>query len=259
MKTLETLWKGVEKRLPDILVGTGICLNVVAIVDGIRHTPTAMNILMDEQSKKGEKLTPEETVKAVWKCYIPTVVEAILGDACIIGGTIAFHKRNASLLALCSLGESTVSLYKDKLIEAVGKEKADEIEDNVAKAQLETKVANQPQAIRDRGICEDGRYLPLPNSMLPCYDEYSGRIFYSRKVDIETAVNVCNKAIIDYDEITLNEFYANIGLTDIPMGEEFGWKAGEQLIEIYYGSHLIDDIPYLMIRFKNRPKCLRLY
>lgn len=258
MKSLQTFWKGVEKRLPDILVGTGICLNTIAVVDGIRHTPKAMNIIMDEQAKKGDKLTAEETVKAVWKCYIPTAVELILGNTCIIGGTIAFHKRNASLLALCSLGESTVSLYKDKLIETVGKEKADEIEDQVAKAQLENKVATQSKELKD-GVYEDGRYLPMPNGILPCYDEYSGRIFYSRKVDIENAVNVCNKAIIDYDEITLNEFYANIGLTDIPMGEEFGWKAGEDLIELYFGSHLIDDIPYLMIRFRNRPKCLRLY
>lgn len=257
MNKLQSLWKGVEKYLPDILVGTGICLNAVAVVDGIRHTPQAVNILMDEQAKKGEKLTAEETIKAVWKCYIPTGIEMLLGDACIIGGTVAFHKRNASLLALCSLSESTLGIYKDKLVEAVGKEKATEIENDVQKKQLETKVASGELPKSD--AYEDGKYLPMPNGMLPCYDEFSGRIFYSRKVDIENAVNVCNKAIIDYDEITLNEFYANIGLTDIPMGEEFGWKAGEQLIEIYYGSHLIDDIPYLMIRFKNRPKCLRMY
>lgn len=264
MGKLELVKKGAkelfDKNLPDLLVGTGIILNGWGLVSGIKATPKAVDILNAEKEMKGEDLTIKETIKATWKLYLPTAIEVVLGNACIIGGTVCFHKRNASLLALCSLSETTLGLYKDKLVEAVGKEKAEEIEQQVTDEKLALDVkknaANNTSLYLPNG---DGTCTINPRGEVPCYDEYSGRIFMSRQVDIDAAVNKCNAAILEYDEVCLNEFYYEIGLDGIEMGSDFGWTSSDRLIEIKYGSKTIDGIPYLTITFVRRPKPMRTY
>lgn len=254
MDKWQTIVKGAEKALPDILIGMGISFNALALIDGVRHTPKAMERIRVAEEEKGDKLTAKETIKATWKCYVPSAIELIVGDICIIGGSMTYHKRNAGLMALCSLSETALKQYQDKIVEVVGNEKAEEIANAITEDKLMEKHKNQNGIVlTDSDGCQR---IMLPDGTVPCFDEWSGREFYARKVDIEHAINECNKMLIDYDEICVNDFYAQINLDAIDLGNDMGWSS-DSLIEVVFGSHLIGDVPYLSIRFRTRPKLLK--
>ena len=255
MNKWQTLMKGAEKMLPDILIGAGISLNALALIDGVRHTPKALDEIRTAEAIKGDKLTTKETIKATWKCYIPSAIELVVGDICIIGGSVTYHKRNAGLMALCSLSEAALKQYQNKIVEVVGTEKAEEIANAITEDKLQEKYQQQVTTLVDP---ENKQWVVLPDGRVPCFDEWSGREFYARKVDIEHAINECNKMLIDYDEICVNDYYAQVGLDGIDLGNDMGWSS-DSLIEIAFGSHLIGDIPYLSIRFRTRPKLLKRY
>ena len=257
------LAKEAEQRLPDILIGTGMFLNALAVVEGIRKTPMALDHIRSAEDEKGDELTTKETVQAVWKDYIFCLAELAIGEACIIGGAVKYHKRNVGLMALCSLGEATIKQYQEKLAETLGSEKAEEIAEKIVEDKLketskkeQEKVQNAPQVTQTSAVY-DPNWVYSTDGCVPCFDEYSGRIFYSKKVDIERAVNEANKAILDYDQITLNEYYYQCGLDPIDLGNDVGWMSSDTLIDVAFGSHLFGDIPYLSVRFKTRPKMLR--
>ena len=54
--------------------------------------------------------------------------------------------------------------------------------------------------------------------------------------------------------ISLNEFYDEINLDRIPMGETIGWRVDKGLIDIHFASFLIDDEPYMTIEFLVPPE-----
>lgn len=254
MDKWQVFMKGAEKALPDILIGAGLTLNALALYDGIKHTPKALDEIRIAEAIKGGKLTTKETIKATWKCYIPSAIELVVGDLCIIGGSVTYHKRNAGLMALCSLSEAALKQYQNKIVEVVGTEKAEEISNSITEDKIAQK--HPDQQIRSLVESDGNRVLAFPDGTVPCFDEWSGRDFYARKVDIEHAINECNKMIIDYDEICVNDYYAQIGLDPIDLGNDMGWSS-DSLIEVVYGSHLIGDIPYLSVRFRTRPKVLK--
>ncbi len=61
-----------QKRSPELMIGFGIAAGVSAIVFAVRATPKAMRLIEEEKKELHvDKLTPKETVRAAWKCYVP--------------------------------------------------------------------------------------------------------------------------------------------------------------------------------------------
>ena len=244
MGKLELVKKGAkelfDKNLPDLLVGTGIILNGWGLVSGIKVTPKAVDILNAEKEMKGEDLTIKEVIEATWKLYLPTAIEVVLGDACIIGGTVCFHKRNASLLALCSLSETTLGLYKDKLVEAVGKEKAEEIENDISveRKKLESQIDNRKLRYVETA---NGLYALPANGEEVWWDAYTDKKFIARDVDLEHAANKCNEAIISNGWVPLNDFYYELGLGGVRLGEDKGWDSLRRKVEIRFTNPIYKD------------------
>lgn len=239
-----------EKRMPELLTASGIVFEYVAIIDAIRHTPQAKLMIEDKEQELGRELTKLEIVQTCWKCYLPTAIESTVGTACIIGGAVKYRKQNGALMALYSVSEGALAEYKKKLAETVGEEKAKLIESEIVEsnvAKLETRDANI--------LSEKSKIMLARPDTIPCYDTYSGRIFYSSRNIIEKAENDANHDMIASGggDITLNDFYYLIGLDPIPIGAELGWTANKDLINIDFGSHLLGDIPYLSISFKPHP------
>jgi len=77
-KFLTNVKSSLSKHSPEILVGIGITGMVTTTVLAVKATPKALKLI--EETKKEErkdKLTPIETVKATWKCYIPAAVTGV--------------------------------------------------------------------------------------------------------------------------------------------------------------------------------------
>ena len=73
------------------------------------------------------------------------------------------------------------------------------------------------------------------------YDDLSGRYFNSDIEFIRKIVNKLNKRMLDEMFISLNEFYTEIGLENIRLGEQIGWKIDKGLIDIDFSAILNED------------------
>ena len=126
------------KHSPEILTGLGIVGMAATVVMAVRATPKALRKIEEERSEQRvEKLEPVEVVKATWKCYIPAAVTGAVSVACIVGASSVNIRRNAALVAAYKLSETALADYKEKVTEAVGARKEQNIREKVAQKQLE--------------------------------------------------------------------------------------------------------------------------
>lgn len=231
------------KHSPEILIGVGIAGMISATVLAVRATPKAVTLL-DEKKKEldTEKLTVTDTVKTAWKCYIPSAVTVVLSSACIIGANSVNLKRNAALAAAYALSESTLKEYQEKVIETVGEKKEQAVRDAIAK----DKVESNPVSANEVIITGKGDTL--------CYDTISGRYFKSDMDKLKKAENELNRRMLSEMSVSLNEFYSEIGLSSIKIGDELGWDVGKGYIELGFSSQLAEDgTPCLVLDFRTGP------
>ena len=233
---------GMAKHSPEILTGIGIAGMVGTIVLAVKATPKAIHIC-EELRREKEEPTKLDYVKATWKCYIPTAVTGVTSIACLIGASSVNARRNAALATAYKLSETAFIDYKDKVIETIGEKKNQAIKDNIAKDKIESDPVSSKEVI----ITDKGNTL--------CYDGISGRYFKSDMDIIKRAENALNRRIISYEYASLNEFYNEIGLSPIKIGEDLGWNIDDRQIEIDFSSQLADDgTPCLVINYSVAPR-----
>jgi hypothetical protein len=225
---------------------------VTTTVLAVKATPKALMLIEDKKKElEVDKLTPVETVKTTWKCYIPTVASGVVSVACIIGANSANAKRNAALAAMYKLSETAYSEYRDGVLETIGEKKERVVRDKVAEKQVKDNPVSQ------REIIVTGRGQTL------FYDPHSGRYFYSDLEKIKRAENKLNKDIIcdAFDAgVTLNDFYEEIGLPPTATGDSLGWNLSIGLIEIYPSAQMAEEgsehegEPCIVLSYTNPPK-----
>ena len=75
-----------SKHSPEILIGLGIAGMVTTTVLAVKATPKALRLIdMKKEELEVDNLTPVETVKATWKCYVPAAVSGAVSIACLVG------------------------------------------------------------------------------------------------------------------------------------------------------------------------------
>ncbi len=246
---IKGLTRGLKRHSPEILTGIGIAGMIGAVVMAVKATPKAVELLENKKDELGvEKLSPVETVKTAWKCYIPTAVTGILGAACIIGASSVNHKRNAALAAAYGLAETAFKEYKDKVVEVIGEKKELTIKDEIAK----DKIAENPVSeVESTAIVTTGYGDTL------CYESLSGRYFYSDIEKIRAAINRTNKILLEESYVSLNEFYDELGLDHTVTGDMIGWTRyySNDWIELHFSSQLTNNgTPCLVIGYETLPK-----
>ncbi len=240
---LKGLQKALKKHAPEILTGIGIVGMVAAAVTAVRATPKALQLINEQEKEVERPLTPSETVKTAWKCYIPAAVTGTLSIACLVGASAVNMKRNAALVAACTISETALKDYTAKTLDIVGPQKEQIIRDAVAKEKLE----KDPVANKEVIITGGGEMM--------CYDVLSGRYFKSDIEQIRKAVNDINRRMRDEMYISLNDFYYEIGLEGIELGEYLGWNIEKGYLDLDFGSHLAKNgNPCLVISYKTPPQ-----
>ncbi len=258
-----------KKHSPEILTGIGITGMITAAVLAVKATPKALILIEDSKNNsksdvKENKETFEEkktkkskllkynrfadiisldTVKLCWKCYTPAVLTGILSIACLIGANSAHVRHKAALMAAYSLSESTLKEYQDKVVETIGERKEKIVRDAIAKDKIERDPVTSHEVI----ITDIGNTL--------CYDVISGRYFKSDIDKIKRAENQLNRLMRDDMYISLNDFYYEIGLSSIKLGDDLGWNIQDGYIDLNFSSQLAnDDTPCLVIDYHYGPK-----
>ncbi len=245
---LSLIFTGVKnaviRHCPEILTGMGLAGMITAGVLAVKATPKAIKLIEEEKAKNNkEHLGVGETVKTAGLCYVPSVLTAAVSAACIVGASTIHNGRNAALAAAYALSESTLKEYQEKVVETVGEKKEQDIKDAVSKDKME----QNPVSTHEIVFTNSGNTL--------CYDVISGRYFTSDIERIKRCVNELNRRMRDEMFISLNDFYNEVGLKSIPIGENVGWNIDKGYIELYFSSQLTDDErPCVVINYSTAPK-----
>lgn len=234
----------ISKRSPEILTGIGIAGMITTTVMAVRATPKALVLIEDKKIENDtDKLTLVETIKATWTCYIPAAVTGTLSVACLIGANSVNARRNAALATAYTLSESALKEYQEKVIETIGEKKEQTVRDAIAK----DKIDRDPVSSKEVIITEKGNTL--------CYDSISGRYFKSDIDKLKKVENELNRRMRDEMYISLNEFYYEIGLNPISIGDDLGWNIDHGYIELNFSSQLADEgTPCLVIDYRVAPR-----
>lgn len=244
---LSSISKGIRgaitKHSPEILTGIGIAGMITTTIMAVRATPKAL-ILIEERKEEidVDKLTPIELIKTTWTCYIPAAITGGLSIICLIGASSVNARRNAALATAYTLSESALKEYQEKVIETIGEKKEQTVRDAIAKDRID----KNPVSSREVIITEKGNTL--------CYDAISGRYFKSDIDKLKKVENELNRRMRDEMYISLNEFYYEIGLNPISIGDDIGWNIDHGYIELNFSSQLTDDgTPCLVIDYQVAP------
>ena len=214
--------RSMAKHSPEILTGVGIAGMLTTTVLAVRATPKALTLIerkAEEENCYTSELKPVEKVKACWKCYIPAAATGVTSIACLIGASSVNAKRNAALAAAYTLSDTAFREYKEKVIETIGEKKEQVVRDKVAEEQ----VKKEPIQTKEVIIVEKGGTL--------CFDPISGRYFNSDINKIKRAVNELNARILTSfcNYVSLNDFYDEIGLSHIDIGDDLGWNVDNRI------------------------------
>lgn len=240
------------KHSPEILIGLGIAGMISTTVLAVKATPKALRLIEEKKDElEVEKLTPVETVKTTWKCYVPAAVTGAVSVACLIGSNSVNAKRNAALATAYKISESAFSDYREKVVETIGEKKEKTIRDKVAEEQIKRNPISETNVI----VTGKGKTL--------FFEPLSHRYFYSDLEKIKRAENKLNKAIIcdpfEYG-VTVNDFYDEIGIPRTATGDNLGWKRADYLIDIHPSAQMAEEgteyegEPCIVLEHINPPK-----
>lgn len=232
-----------SKHSPEILVGIGVAGAITSAVLSAKATIKAVRLVDAAEAEKGEALTKKEIIKTCWKCYIPTAVTAAVSTACVIGASSVHTKRNAALATAYQLSESALSKYSEKVIETIGEKKEESIRASINKDKLEQNPVEHSNVI----ITGKGDTL--------CCDVLFGKYFESDIDKIKRAVAEINYTLIRDGYASLNDFYDELGLDHINVGDDLGWGAEICKLDVDFGSQIASDgRPCITLEYTVAPK-----
>lgn len=242
---VDALKKGAVAKGPALLTGVGIVGMITTTITAVGATPKAMILIAERAENLGvepKDVPTIDVVKVSWRCYIRSIILGCVSIGCLIGANTINAKRQAALAAAYALADSTLSEYQSKVIETIGAKKEDDICTKIA----QDKIAKHPVG-NDVIITEKGDTL--------CYDVTSDRYFKSDIDKLRRAVNDLNRLMRDEMYISLNDFYEEIGLKPIQVGDDLGWNIDRGYIDLHFDAILTDDgTPCIAISFYTMPK-----
>lgn len=256
---LKTAGKTLDKHSPAILTGIGVAGIIATPILAVRVTPKALALLdarlaekeAVEQSDIDDEivvdLTPVETVKTVWKLYLPAVITGVASIACVVGANSLNGHRQVALASAYTIAESTLKDYKAHVLEEVGEKKAEDIDDKVAADKLKENPLDPDNVVKGQG----GDTL--------FYDPYSGRYYRSSVEFHKTAENEFNHYLIRNQTGSMNDWYEFIKLDGTIPGDYLVWTIDSEqdngLMELKLSAQVAKNgEPCIVVNFIHGPE-----
>lgn len=247
---LKNVKMALSDHSPEILTGLGIAGMITTTVLAVKATPKALDLISDAEYEKyddegnREPLTKIEVVKAAWKPYIPAAITGVTSVACLIGAGSVNARRNAALATAYNLASNALTEFKEATLETVGEKKEQLVRNKVAEERVKKEPVN-PSAIIVSG-----------NGNTRCFDTITKRRFISDIEAIKKIVNELNRRMVNgEDYISLNEFYYELGLDGVSVGDELGWNVTRGLIDVEFSAQLdTDGTPCVVLDYTVVPK-----
>ena len=223
-----------------ILTAAGIASFTTSIIFAVKSTrdagwvyEKASDEAMYMNVSKPRKMA--HVAKAVVPLYIPTILSAGVGAACVIFANKINLDDKAALIAAYSVSQDALHSYQRNVAERLG----DAVVDEVISEEDEQRIAEI-----------DREEAPGHGDTL-VYDHVTGRYFLGDKALVEQAEAKVAKMLLDEPIVKINDFYSELGLDDISnIGDAMGWDANRCVPNIRYSSMLDENgRPCLVINY----------
>ena len=179
------------------------------------------------------KLSKKDKARLYIKYYAPSAVTLGLSIFCIFCGNHISKKRILQLTGALALSKKSLTEYKDKVEEIVGKKKAHEINDEL----VQDKIANNPSTEANTVI----PYMGNKPDLNLWYDTISDRYFYSNIDYIRKAEIEAQRLLEKNGFVSMNDVYGILGIREIPLGDDCGWSKDVNGSVILETGAVLDD------------------
>jgi hypothetical protein len=218
---LKTAVKAGRKIMPVVLLAAGTVLAVDAIVKTPEAYEEANEIIALEERKAVEEgrgeLTTLDKVKVAWKPFVPVAWREGASLLCFYGAFYMKHRRGAALAALYSILQSDRDRLDKALLDAVGKDKYEEIRhtqmNNDIQKALDTKSKNGDQ------IC-----VGNDEALGIYYEPISGKIFKADPRKISEVIKKLDERYRFDGFASLSDFFRLLSIDPPEIGNYVGWE-----------------------------------
>ena len=248
-KIVRSGYKKVSPHASGILTGLGIILSGAAVISAAKSTPKYMEL--EKERKESGDNSIKAKGKVIVKSYWKTIALYSVASVSLTGAHVISVRKQAALSAACAATTEALRSYKGYVAKELGKEKFSELQNKVAQDIID----DSPEKSRvNMEICpEDGLY--------PCYDEWSGRYFWSNEDRIRRVCAEISADMLIENWVSLNEYYSKpeIGLSNTDAGEALGWNVSfdgfidHNIEPIFSSGSMPDGKPCKVVNFMVPP------
>ena len=248
-KVMKKIGKAVIDNAPKILTGISIVNSVASVIFAVKGTVVAVRIIDDRNAKieKGEIPKPErpkwENVKAVWKCYVPTLACLTVSIGTSVKGMEISTARTAVATTACKLTEQAFEEYRNETINKIGEEKEKEIRQDIAKRNAEESHENAQKTL-----------IISSYDKVLIFDDITGQLFWDTPEGVKNAINHINYELSHgyRDYISVMEYADTLGLES--HDEERGWNICDGMLELIFEPDTTKEgRPCLRLSTTNKP------
>lgn len=242
-KTHGDFQKSLKNAAPTILTCLSAIGMVLTIVMAVKATPKAMELLETAAVEKDDELTKFEVIKTAAPAYISTALLGASTIFCILEANILNKKQQAAYISAYTMLDQTFKAYKSNVKTLYG----DNADDEIRAKRISDSFGGFDKSHSDE--------------TLVFYEENYGEFFELTKEEVLMAENELNRTFILRGYVTLNDFYAYLGLPEKDFGNVLGWSiwAGEAFygyswIDFEHKKHTLDDgLEYYIISMPFPP------
>ena len=152
---------------------------------------------------------------------------------------------SSDLATAYSLSETALKEYQEKVVATIGEKKEKGIREAIAK----DRVDRNPMSTKEIIVTGSGETY--------FYDSTSDRYFMADIEQIRRIVNDLNERMLNGmdSHVSLNDFYAEVGLRFTLVGDEVGWNVSKWgQIKLDFHAQIADNgKPCLVLDFSQNP------
>ena len=211
-----------KEKLPQVLTGFGIAGLFGTAVLAVQATPEALQRIEDKKKElKKDKLSVFETVKATWVCYIPAAISGVASAVCIASANNIQAKRTAAMTSAAVMTENAFRDYRETVKETLGKEKEEEIHEEVIRKKAEAEPIDQTEEVLG---FDDNDYSDDEDDPRIYIDNVFGREIRCTRGQMRQAEKNLNRRLLGGEGyVTMNDFYAELNLQSVDAGDFIGF------------------------------------